>query len=133
MGEDVDPLTTGAASMSHRGILIVMAVLVAAGTIAGTVFGSAKFGTGIFFGGVLAFANYFWLDRSTKAIFQPDAVTSTGMMAMRYILRYIVIGLVLFGIYETGILPIAAVIAGLGAFALAVAIYGVRSIFTSSI
>ena len=132
MGEDIDPLTTDNGAMSHRGILIIMAVLVIVGSAAGFAARGKLFGVGVLFGGVLAFANYFWLDRVTKAMFSGDAIYSTGILAAKYILRYAAIGLVLLAVHMTGALPIAAVIAGLAAFAFAVVIQGLRSIFTSS-
>ena len=131
MGEDLDPLTIDSQPMSHRGILLVMAVLVIVGSLAGLAFAGTRAGVGVLVGGILAFANYFWLERSTRAIFQTDAMASTGILAAKYILRYVAIALVLLAIYLTGILPLAAVIAGLGAFALAVVVHGLRSIFTS--
>jgi hypothetical protein len=134
MGEELDPLTTGnAAAISHRGILLIMVGLVALGSIAGFVFGGSRFGAGVLFGGVLAFANYLWLDRSTKAIFSQTAIASTGILAAKYILRYVVIGLVLLLIYMTGALPVAAVILGLAAFAFAVVLEGLKNIISSSI
>ena len=132
MGEDIDPLTTESNAMSHRGILIIMAVLVIAGSAAGFAARGTLFGVGVLFGGVLAFANYFWLDRVTKAMFSGDAIYSTGILAAKYIMRYAALGLVLLAVHLTGALPLAAVIAGLAAFAIAVVIQGLRSIFTSS-
>lgn len=132
MGEDIDPLTTDNGAMSHRGILIIMAVFVIVGSAAGFVARGTLFGVGVLFGGVLAFANYFWLDRVTKAMFSGDAMASTGILAAKYVMRYAALGLVLLAVYLTGALPLAAVIAGLAAFAFAVVIQGLRSIFTSS-
>jgi hypothetical protein len=134
MGEELDPLTTESmTAVSHRGILIIMVVLVAVGSLAGFVFGGSRFGFGVLFGGVLAFANYLWLDRSTKAIFNQTAMASTGILAAKYILRYVAIGIVLLLIYMTGALPVAAVILGLAAFAFAVVIEGLKNIISSSI
>ena len=82
MGEDIDPLTTESSSVipiTNRGIIVVMVGVVIVGAIAGFIFGGKSFGFGILFGGVLAFANYFLLERSTRAIFQPNAITSTGV------------------------------------------------------
>ena len=129
MGEELDPLTTESmTAVSHRGILIIMVVLVAVGSLAGFVFGGSRFGFGVLFGGVLAFANYLWLDRSTKAIFNQTAMASTGILAAKYILRYVALGLVLLLVYITGAVPVAAVILGLGAFAIAVVIEGLKNI-----
>ncbi len=132
MGEDIDPLTTDNGAMSHRGILIIMAVLVIVGSAAGFAARGTLFGVGVLFGGVLAFANYFWLDRVTKAMFSGDVGVSTGILAAKYIMRYAALGLVLLAVHLTGALPISAVIAGLAAFAFAVVIQGLRSIFNSS-
>lgn len=134
MGEDFDPLTTDSEvkPISHRGILIVMLVIVASASLAGFAFGGVSWGLGIIFGGVLSFANYLWLDRSTRAIFDQSAMATTGIMAVKYILRYVAIGLVLLMICLTGAVPIAAVILGLAAFALAVVIQGLKSIILSS-
>lgn len=134
MGEDFDPLTTDTATalVSHRGILIVMAVLVAAGTLAGFAFGGAWFGLGVLVGGLLSFVNYFWLERSTRAIFDQTASSSTSLLAAKYILRYAAMGLFVLAIYKTGVLPVAAVILGLGAFAFAVVLQGLKNIISST-
>ena len=58
-----------------------MAVIVVAGAAAGLIFAGPMFGLGVLFGGLLGFGNYLWLNRVTRAMFQPDAVTSTGLLA----------------------------------------------------
>lgn len=136
MGENIDPLTTDSgvkplSPISHRGILAVMAVVVIAGTILGFALQGTRFGFGILFGGVLAFLNYFWLERSTRLVFDNTAVSSTGWLAAKYILRYVAIGSVLLLVYLTGVLPVTAVIAGLAAFAVAIVIQGLKNIFKS--
>jgi len=135
MGENIDPLTTEGSvkPITNRSILVVMVGVVIAGAIAGSIFGGKSFGFGVLFGGVLAFTNYFWLERSTRAIFQPDAMASTGILAAKYILRYAAIGLVVWLVYLTGAFPVPAVIIGLSAFAFAVVVQGLKNIFTSSL
>jgi len=83
-------------------------------------------------GGVLAYANYFWQRHSLKAIFD-RAVDGkkSHFLAARYILRYIVIGLVLGIIYLTDFVSVYAAIFGLASFSLAVVIEGFTSIFSS--
>ena len=134
MGEDLDLSTTesGVKPISHKGILIVMLVLLVVGAIAGFAFVSRPFGFGLIFGGILSFVNYFWLERSTRAIFSQTAISSTGILAAKYILRYVAIGLVLLLVYKTGAFPVAAVILGLAAFAFAVVIQGLKNIFSIS-
>ena len=135
MGEDLHPLTTdkGTQPISHRGILIVMGVVVVLSTLAGFIFGGKAFGVGVIFGGLLAYANYFWLERSTRAMFVNADMASTGLLAAKYISRYVAIGAVLLLIYMVNVIPVAAVILGLSAFALAVVIQGLKNIISSSI
>lgn len=115
--------------ISHRGILLIMAVLVGLGTAAGFVFGGTLWGVGVLFGGVLSFVNYAWLKRSTRSLFERTDGANSGILAAKYILRYVFIGGILLLVHLTGALPIVAVIAGLSAFAVAVVAEGLRTIF----
>lgn len=118
--------------ITNRGILIMMTVLVAGGSIAGFAIEGTRWGLGVLLGGILAFLNYLWLDRSTKALLVPNPMAKTGVLAMKYVLRYVVIGAVLFAVFYIDVFPVAAVIAGLASFAIAVVMRGVQNIFTSS-
>lgn len=134
MGDDFDPLTieTAPKPIRHAQILVAMGLVIVTMTIAGFVFRGASFGFGVIFGGVLAYANYFWLDRSTRAIFSKNAIASTGILAAKYILRYAALGGILWLVYSTGAFPVVSVIAGLASFAFAVVLQGLKNIFTSS-
>ena len=134
MSEDFEPSVDEPQNVrppSNERILLIMAILGILGGIAGFVLGSLSFGLGILIGTALAFANYFWLKRSLRSIF---AAAESGerprMLAGKYFLRYVVLGLVVGLIYATGILPIVAVIAGLGLFGLAVVADGLIRIFS---
>jgi hypothetical protein len=131
MGDDQEPLKTGgvAHQISNREIIVMMASIIALASAAGVVFGGIRFGVGVFLGGILAFGNYRWLDQSTRAMLVPDAVSSTGLLASKYVLRYVLIGLIVFGIYFSGILPVTSVLVGLGSFSIAVVLVGLRNIF----
>ena len=136
MDEDFDPLTTREQmppEISHRRILFEMAGLIIAETLVGFAFFSAKTGFGVLIGGVLAFANYFWQKHSIKTIFnRAIAGEKSRFLAARYILRYVVLGAALAGIYLAQTISIYAVIFGLASFAIAVVIEGFTSIFSSS-
>lgn len=134
MSGNSEPLTKdNGQEISHRRILYKMAGVIAVGTIVGFAFVSAKAGFGVFVGGILAYANYFWQKHSLKAIFD-RAVDGkkTPFLALRYILRYVVLGGVLMIIYLSHTVSIYAVIFGLSSFALAVVIEGLISIFSSN-
>ena len=137
MGEESPALPSDnstVATISHRRLLIEMAVLVALGTMAGFVFVGTRFGFGVLFGGALAFLNYYWLKRSTAAIFEKAFAGSTErFVSLRFISRYVAVGLVILAVHFSGLMPATAVIAGLAAFAIAVVVDGFISIFRRNI
>jgi hypothetical protein len=137
MGEEspalpsTEPVPT---NISHRRLLIEMAVLIVVGTAAGFVFGGLRFGFGVLFGGVLAFLNYFWLKRSTAAVFERAfSGSSVKFASLSFVLRYFALGAVILAVYFSRVFPAAAVIAGLAAFAIAVVVDGFISIFRRNI
>jgi hypothetical protein len=137
MGEESPALPTEApvtSNISHRRLLIEMAVLIAIGSVAGFIFGGLRFGFGVLFGGALAFLNYYRLKRSTAAIFE-KAVSgaNAAFVSLRFILRYIAVGAVILAVHFSGAMPAVAVIAGLSAFAIAVVVDGLISIFRRNI
>jgi hypothetical protein len=133
MGEDPQPLTTEAELRAGtRGILLTMFAVVVVMTVSGAVVYGTAAAVGVVLGGLLAWLNFRWLDSSTRAILVDPLVATTPILAMRYFLRYALIGLVLLAIWYSNVLPVAAVIAGLGSFAVAVVLKGLKSIFTSS-
>jgi uncharacterized membrane protein HdeD (DUF308 family) len=134
MSEEFEPVEAEQqpSAMSHSRILILMAGLVGVGSLAGALFISVAFGFGVFTGGILSFINYFWLKRTLRGIFEKAKDgEKPRLFAFSYILRYIVFGFVLGIIYLSQTMPITAVIAGLGSFAIAVVIEGFLRIFTS--
>lgn len=136
MSDEIVPLTSEdrlPPELSHRRILILMAAIIVAGAICGIAFASARFGLGVLVGGVMSFTNYFWQRNSTRAIFAQAVNGERPMLlAVRYILRYVIFGLVLWFFQATGAFPIVAVVLGLAAFAFAIVIEGMIGIFSSS-
>jgi hypothetical protein len=132
MGEESPALPSDepAVSISHHRLLIEMAVLIAVGAVIGFIFGGARFGFGVLFGGLLAFLNYYWLKRSTAAIFEKAFSGGSGrFLSIRFISRYLALGVVILAVHFSGAMPATAVIAGLAAFAIAVVVDGFISIF----
>lgn len=137
MGDNPDPLTDEQPippPISHRRILIEMAMIISFGSLAGIVLVSARVGFGVLIGGVLAFANYVWQKHSLKAIFD-RAIDGKGsrFLAIRYILRYVILACIVAIIYLSDTVSIYAVIFGLASFAIAVVIEGLIYIFSSSL
>ena len=134
MSEEFEPSETPALTgpePSNRRILVIMAVLGVVGGFAGIAFGSFRFGVGLWVGAALGFANYFWLKSSLRKIFSAaESGERPRMLAGKYFLRYIVLGLIVAVIYAADLLPIAAVILGLMTFAFAVVIEGGARMFS---
>ena len=129
MSDEFEPSETPAFTgpePSNRRILVTMAVLGVAGGIAGFAFSSFRFGLGIWVGTALGFANYFWLKSSLRKIFSAaESGERPRMLAGKYFLRYIILGLAVAVIYVADLVPIVAVILGLGSFGFAVVIEGI--------
>src|SRR5829696_7313259 len=134
MSEDSAPSVDQTAlikPVSHGRILGLMAVLGVAAGIAGFAIWSFKFGLGILIGTALAFANYYWLKSSLRKMF---AAAESGepprMLAVKYFLRYLILAGVVAVFYVTDLIPVVAVIIGLGMFGFAVVIEGLFRIFS---
>ena len=138
MGENSEPLTladepAAIQQISNRRLLIGMAAIVIAGSAVGALFASPGFGLGVLLGGVMAFVNYAWLRRSIRSVFVEAAESGTsGSLAVKYILRYLLIGFVLTVIYVSDAVPVLAVILGMASFAFAVVLEGFIRIFSHS-
>jgi len=118
--------------LTHRRILIVMGTVAAFGSLLGLIFISRQFGLGVFIGGILSFVNYYWLKFSLKKIFeQAVGNEKPRFLGLRYLFRYLILGVVLTVVFLTETIPVVAVIAGLSSFALAIVIEGFIRIFSS--
>lgn len=120
-------------AISHRRILWTTATVAVCGSIAGYIFISPLFGSGVFIGGILSLINYWWLKVSLKKLF--DAAIAHGekprFLAVRYFARYATLGLILTIVFLTHTIPVVAVILGLASFALAIVIEGFIKLFAS--
>src|SRR5262249_23197447 len=87
-------------TISNRRLLIEMVAITLVAALIGLIAVSGRFFTGILFGGVMALVNFLWLQQSLAGVFRNSADgIKPRLLAVRYILRYVVIGVVLLGIY----------------------------------
>ncbi len=131
-----EPITTVKeypAALSHRRILWLTAAIAVAAAIAGFVFVSQRFGSGLFVGGILSFLNYYWLKVSLKKVFEKiiGGGNSPRFLTANYFPRYLAIGAFLAIVYFTKIVPVVPVLLGLSAFAMAVVVEGLILLFLS--
>ena len=119
--------------ISHRRILWMMGLVAVVASLAGFIYVSWQFGSGVVLGGVLSFINYYWLKVSLKRLF--DNAIAHGekprFLAVRYFARYLTLGAILTIVFLTHTIPVVAVILGLSSFALAIVIEGFIRLFST--
>lgn len=117
------------AALEHR-LFRSMIVAVALAAILSMVFAPWRVTTGLLLGGVLAFFNHRWLRGSLQSVFGGAAAGKRSQLrAARYVLRYLVIASVVASAYMFDLVSIAATLAGLCAFAVAVMIEAVMQLY----
>lgn len=118
--------------LSHKRILILMAVAALSGSVLSSVFISISFGVGVLIGGGLSLVNYYWLKRSLKIIFDKAVEGEPPrFLAGKYFLRYLTFGAILAIVYLTKWVPVVAVLLGLASFALAIIFEAIIRLFNS--
>jgi ATP synthase I chain len=86
--------------------------------------------TGLLIGGLLALLNHRWLQTSISAAFgvlihgEKPRITLT-----KYIIRYFIVGVVVFAGYTLGIASLPAIIAGLCTFVVALFVEAIREMY----
>ena len=107
---------------------MIASVVIAAGICA--VFAPWRATTGVILGGALAVLNYRWLHTSVAAIFNINLGAERPRAGVsRYILRYAVVGALVFAAVNLQIVSLAATLAGLCAFVPALFIEALREFY----
>lgn len=117
----------------HDRILWIMAFVGIFGAIAGWLAVSFVSGLGFLLGTGLAFGSFFWLKHSLSKVFaEVGESEKPKISAIRYLARYLTIGMIVALIYAVNIVPIIAVILGMAGFGFAVMIDGIIRIFSGT-
>ena len=107
---------------------MIASVVIAAGICA--VFTPWRATTGVILGGALSVLNYRWLHTSVAAIFNINLGAERPRAGVsRYILRYAVVGALVFAAVNLQIVSLAATLAGLCAFVPALFIEALREFY----
>ena len=113
-------LSEAANSGVEMRIFRTMAFAVALAVLISLPFGSWRITVGLFLGGILSLLNHRWLSNSTAAAF---TVLTQGakprLKLAQYLLRYLVIASLVYIAYKLNIVSLAATIAGLCSFVVA--------------
>ena len=104
-------------------IAVSFAVIVSAG------FAPWRVTNGLLLGGVLALLNHHWLRTSIAAAFMSEDGKHPRVRVWRYLIRYVVIGAIVFAAYKLNLISLPATIAGLSAFVAAVFAEAFRSFY----
>lgn len=118
--------------VSQKRILVLTAFVVIAGSLLCLIFADGLFTIGFLIGGILSFVNFYWLKMSLKKIFEgitpieeDEEFIKPRFLSLRYVFRYIFLGIVLYLIWMTKLIPIVAVLIGMFSFAAAILIEAV--------
>ena len=135
MSDDRDPVDTDqqlTTTPRNERILVILAILSVGGSIAGAALVSARFGLSLLVGCVLAFVNYYWMQRSLKKIFSKAVEGNRpSFLGAGYFIRYLVLGCVIAFFYVSQLLPVAGILIGMAGFGFAVLIEGFLRVFNN--
>jgi hypothetical protein len=125
-----DPVTEPADRALEVRLFRVMIVSVTAASIISMVLAPWRVSFGLMLGGGLSLLNYHWLRTSVGAVFNIDhALQRPRVRISSYILRYLLVGAVVFAAYQLRLVSIAATMAGLCAFVPALFVEAFRQFY----
>lgn len=111
-------------------IFRTMAFAVAFAVIASLPFGQWRISAGLLVGGLLSLLNHHWLRTSTTAAFSVVVHGAKPQLKLaQYILRYLLIATVVFLAYRLNLVSLAATIAGLCSFVVALFLEAFREFY----
>ena len=111
-------------------IFRTMAFAVAIAVLISLPFGQWRTTVGLLLGGILSLLNHHWLSSSTAAAFTVLIHGAKPRLKMaQYILRYLVIATLVFIAYKLNLVSLAATIAGLCSFVVALFVEALREFY----
>lgn len=113
-----------------RRILRSMAVAVTLAVIVSAPFAQWRITAGLLLGGLLSLLNHHWLSSSTAAAFSVVAHGAKPKLKLvQFVLRYLVVGAVVFLAYKLNLVSMGATIAGLCSFVVALFVEALREFY----
>jgi len=114
-------------------LIRVMRAIVALAVIISAVLAPWRVTAGVALGGGLALLNYHWLQTSVRALLSEATVKRPRVTITRYILRYLIVGAVVFAVYALQWISLPATIVGLCAFVPALFVEASRQFYLAII
>jgi len=114
----------------HSRVFRTMILTTALAMLGSVFFTSVQVTSGLLIGGLLALLNHRWLQTSISAAFGVLVNGETPRVTLtKYIIRYFVVGMVVFVAYTFGIASFPAMIAGLCTFVVALFVEAIREMY----
>jgi ATP synthase I subunit len=113
----------------HARIFRNMAATIALAVIVSVPLAPWRVTTGLLLGGLLSLFNHRWMRTSIAAALSPSLEGVRRIGITRYILRYFVIGALVYALYQLDIALLPATIAGLCSFVVALFVEAFRRIY----
>ena len=114
----------------NRRVLLSMAIAVAVAVAVSAPLAHWRVSTGLLLGGLLSLLNHHWLSSSTAAAFSVVAHGAKPKLKLvQYLLRYLVVGAVVFLAYKLNLVSLGATIAGLCSFVVALFVEALREFY----
>ena len=112
-------------------IFRTMAAAVALAVIISAPFAPWRITTGLLLGGILSLLNHYWMRTSISAGFALalGQGTKPQIKLVQYVLRYFVVGTIVFAAYQLNIVSLPATLAGLCSFVVALFVEAFREFY----
>ncbi len=108
----------------------VMLGVTAGSVIVSAVIGPWRFTTGLLLGGILALFSHRWLRNSAAAAINLSIGGGIRQIQLfQFILRYLVIGAVIFAVVEIDVASLPAILAGMSSFVVAIFVEALREFY----
>jgi len=123
-------MSDSASNAINLRIFRTMAVATGLSVAVSAVIGPWRVTTGLLIGGLLALFSHRWLKNSAAAAIELSIGGATPRLRLaQFMLRYIVIGALVFSLNELNLLSLTAVLAGLSSFVVAIFVEAFREFY----
>jgi len=114
----------------HRRIFRTMLVATIVATVVSVFFAQWRVSSGLLLGGILALISHHWLKSSAAAAINLSIGSPQPRLRLvQFLLRYLIIGSVVFLARQLGLVSVAAVVIGLSTFVVALFVEAIREFY----
>jgi hypothetical protein len=124
-----DPFTEAADGALEMRLVRAMMVSVVLAVTASAILAPWRVTSGLLLGGALSLLNFHWLRTSIAAVFKVGTGERPRVKIPRYVLRYFVVGVTAFMVYQLRLVSLPAMFAGLCSFVPALFVEAFRQFY----